>query len=76
MKDFVKETDRLMSKIMQLDQEIYETNLPFRITVEAWENPRHHPLNKITQTDEIKEFMSVKIGLYPDPRVFIPKIKK
>lgn len=69
MKEIVKETDRLMGKIMQLDQEIYGTNLPFRITVETWENPRYHPLNAITQTDKIKEFVEAKIGLYPDPRI-------
>ena len=69
MKEIVKETEKLLNKIIQLDFEILESNLPFRITLEPWENPKRNPLNEIKQTNEIKEYIKAKIATYPDPRI-------
>ena len=69
MKEIVKETEKLLNKIIQLDFEILESNLPFRITVEPWENLKRNPLNEIKQTNEIKEYIKAKIATYPDPRI-------
>ena len=69
MKEVVQETEKLMNKIIQLDFEILESNLPFRIKVEPWENTKFNPLNETKQSAEIKEYIKAKIQTYPDPRI-------
>lgn len=69
MKEIINETEKLLSKINQIDFEILESNLPFRIKIEFWENPKFNPLNEVKQSVEVKEYIKAKIETYPDPRV-------
>jgi len=65
-----EEFEKLYSKIIQLDGEIYQSEFPFRITVESWENPKKFaPKDLLKNTDEIKEYIKYKMEYYPDPRI-------
>ena len=69
MKDIIKETENLFKKVNDLDFLILESNLPFRIKLEPWENTKYNPLNLVKQSVEVKEYIDAKIQTYPDPRI-------
>jgi hypothetical protein len=65
-----EEFEQLYSKIIQLDGEILQSNFPFKIKLELWENPKKfYPKNPNKNTDEIKEYIKIKLDQYPDPRI-------
>ena len=69
MKDIIKETENLFKKVNDLDFLILESNLPFRIKLEPWENTKYNPLNLVKQSVEVKEYIDAEIQTYPDPRI-------
>lgn len=65
-----EEFEKLYSKIIQLDGEILQSNFPFKIKLELWENPKKfYPKEEEKNTDEIKEYIKYKMEYYPDPRI-------
>ncbi|SFZ94900.1 hypothetical protein SAMN05428642_105162 [Flaviramulus basaltis] len=65
-----EEFEKLYSKIIHLDGEIYQSGFPFRIIIESWEDSKKFaPKDPLKNTDEIKEYIKHKIGYYPDPRI-------
>ena len=70
MTEIIEEFEKLYSKIIQLDQEIYMSGFPFRIKLEKWQSTKKfHPKIVEKNSGEIKDYISYKIEFYPDPRL-------